>query len=396
MKIKAKLIFLITLSVFVFAVSADAFAKRKSRRDLIPDPKKYAAVVVHSDTGLVLHEKNADRKRHPASLVKMMTLYMTFKALEERKLSLNQYLSASRKAARQPSLNIGMKRGEKIKVRDAVYALIVRSANDVAVVLAEAIAGNEKDFAKMMNKQARLIGLKNTTFRNASGLYHREQKTTARDMANLLIALQRDFPRYYRYMSRTNFMKKGRQYKSHNKLLTNYKGTTGGKTGYINASGFNLATSANRRGHNVVAVVMGGKTSKSRDRIMISLLDKGFSMVKGVSSRKIANVANIPAPKLRPWRKPVTVAAVNKIDNKSLWSIELGGFSQEYEVINAVTNAMDVAPDQLAYSQINFVNKKVGGEQSHWARFLSLTERQAKLACQALLSSETNCNVIEK
>jgi D-alanyl-D-alanine carboxypeptidase len=390
----------VIMALFAFSVS-DALAKRRSKRNLVPDPKKYAALVVHTDTGMILHERNADKKRYPASLVKMMTLYLTFDALKHNELSLNKYIRVSANAASQPSLNINLKKGDKIKVRDAIYALVVRSANDAAVALADAISGNEKAFAKKMNKMARKLKMNHTKFHNASGLYHKEQFTTARDMATLLISIQRDFPRYYRYMSRTNFMRKGKKYKTHNKLLTTYKGTTGGKTGYINASGFNLVTAARRRNNHIVAVVLGGKTSKSRDKIMISLLDKGFNKLGRTNSMKLRRIASVPKPKLKPWTDSMVVASSSSGERKkrrrgSLWSIELGGFGKENEVVNAVTNAMDVAPEQLAYSHINFVNRDINGEKSHWARFVSLTEKQARSACKRLLSSDTECKVVDE
>jgi len=384
------------VSSLVFLACQDVDARRRSKKDLIPDPKKYAALVMHSDTGVILHEKNADKKRHPASLVKMMTLYLTFDALKSRKLSLNQYLTVSRRAARQPSLNIGLRRGERIKVKDAIYALTVRSANDVSVVIAEALSGSESRFARNMTAQARRLGMLNTVFKNSSGLYHKEQLTTARDMAKLLVALQRDFPKYSRYMSRTRFMRKGRQYKTHNKMLTIYRGTTGGKTGYINASGFNLVTSARRRNHNLVAVVMGGKTSRSRDRIMVSLLDRGFNSLGRISTTKLRKFASVPTPILKPWHEPMTIASAGKSGERKLWTIEMGGFGREYEVVSAVTNAMDLAPEQLAFSQINFINRRINGEQSHWARFVKLTEQQAKKACDVLLSSHTLCKIVDE
>lgn len=383
--------------VMVLAVTtADANARKRTKNDLIPDPKKYAALVIHADTGMVLHEKNADKPRYPASLVKMMTLYLTFEAIQSKKIDINQHITASRHAAAQPSLNIGLKSGEKIKVRDAIYALVVRSANDVSVALAEAIAGSEKKFVERMNATARRLNMNNTTFRNPSGLPDKRQISTARDMAKLLIALQSDFPKQYRYMSKTNFLRKGRQYKTHNRVLLSYLGADGGKTGYISASGFNLATSARRRGHSLVAVILGGKTSSSRDKIMVSLLDKGFRKLGGVSSSELDRVANVPPPTLRPWEEPSAISSLNDSEDRNLWSIELGGFGQEYEAINAVTMAMDKIPEQLAYSHINFVNKSENGSKSHWARFVRLTEQQAKQACQVLQSSHTDCKILDK
>ena len=395
-------VFLVLILVSALPFSSANAARKYANRDIVPDPKKYAAIVVDVDTGKVLHEKNAERKRYPASLVKMMTLYMTFDALQKGKLSMNEYLKVSSHAAAQPSMNINLERGDRIKVRDAIYALIVRSANDASVVLAEAIAGSEKSFAVKMNETAKKLGMKDTHFVNASGLPNDKQVSTAVDMAKMLIALQRDHPKYYRYMTRTNFMRKGRQYTTHNRVLTKYRGATGGKTGYINASGFNLATSAQRRGHNIVAVVLGGKTSSSRDKIMISLLDKGFDMlegnnVAGSSKKKKGSDIVYPVPAPKPWREQKLISSLgsDKKQTMNIWGIELGGFSHEKEVIAAVSTAMDIVPDQLAYSNVNFVDIEQNGAKSHSARFVSLTEKQAKKACDILSSSGVqNCTVI--
>lgn len=273
---KSLLAFIVTIFVFAFAYPQDALARKSPSVSKV----KYAALVVNADTGEVLHEKHAGDLRYPASLTKMMTLYLTFEALKKGNLQLKQRLPVSRKASRQPQTNISLKTKDRISVSSAIESLVVRSANDVAIVLAEALAGTEFNFALAMTKKARELGMKNTVFNNPHGLPDKKQVTTAYDMARLAIALRRDFPEYYHFFKRTSFSYKGVTYPGHNKVMEKYRGADGIKTGYISASGFNLVTSVKRDGHNIVAVVLGGKTSKSRDLEMIALLNRVFKRLK--------------------------------------------------------------------------------------------------------------------
>ena len=266
---------------------------------------RYASIVVDADTGQVLHAVNADTRNYPASLTKMMTLYMVFDALENGKLRLDQQLPVSKRAAGMPPSKIGLKRGETISVRNAILALVTKSANDVAVVVAEALAGKETTFAQVMTKRARSLGMSRTTFRNASGLPNRGQKSTARDMSRLAKALMSDFPQHYHFFAVSKFSYKGRTYRSHNKLLRSYKGTDGIKTGYIRASGFNLVSSVERQNRRIIAVVFGGKTSKSRDRHMVKLLDRGFKKIASQGVKKIPQV-----PGRNPFQAPVVTLQI--------------------------------------------------------------------------------------
>jgi D-alanyl-D-alanine carboxypeptidase len=248
------------------------------------DKNKHATLVVDLNTGRVLHEENADDYRNPASLVKMMTLYITFAALESKNIKMNSVLTTSANAAKMPRTNLNLKVGDKIKVKEAILALIVHSANDVAVVLAEAIAGTEKKFVQFMNMQAKALGMYNTIFQNPTGLTSALQKTTAYDLARLAIALKKDFPQYYHLFSTTKFYYKNQFYNSHNKVIKNYKGSDGIKTGYTKASGFNIVTSARNGNKNLLAIVLGGKTAQQRDARTVSLLNKYF-----YNSKKSAN-----------------------------------------------------------------------------------------------------------
>ena len=226
---------------------------------------RYAGIVVDAESHEILYAENADERRYPASLTKMMTLYMLFEALDGRTMSLGQPLPVSSHAASMPATKLWLKPGDSIPVEKAIQALVVRSANDVAVVVAESLGGSESHFADMMTRKARSLGMNNTTFRNASGLPNSGQVTTARDMVILARRLMLDFPQYYPYFSLTEFTWRGTRHTGHNRLLTKYPGTDGLKTGFIRASGFNVATSATRNGRRMVAVVMGGYTAASRD-----------------------------------------------------------------------------------------------------------------------------------
>jgi D-alanyl-D-alanine carboxypeptidase (penicillin-binding protein 5/6) len=240
---------------------------------------KKASLVVDMHNGKVLHSNMANEPRYPASLVKMMTIYIAFKKINSGELSLDKKLLVSSKAAAMPRTNMALKAGSYIPARKAILGLIVHSANDAAVVLAEGIAGSEAKFVTLMNEQAKKLGMNNTTYYNSSGWIHKKQKTTAHDQAKLAIALKRDFPQFFPWFSVTSFNFNGKTYKSHNRVLSQYKGATGLKTGFINDSGFNITTTAQKNGKHLVGVVMGGNTAKERDKLVMSLLDQGFAKV---------------------------------------------------------------------------------------------------------------------
>ncbi len=262
---------------------------------------KHAALVMDADTGAVMFEENGTAKRYPASLTTMMTLYMLFDAMRADKVSLSTKMTASKKAASQPQTNVSLRPGDKISVKDAIKALIVRSANDVAVVVAEHLGRTEWNFGVMMTSKARELGLKNTVFRNPQGLPDNRQYTTAQDMAILGAALRRDFPQYYNSFRIQEFTFKGRLYKGHNRVLGRFAGVDGIKTGYIRASGFNLVSSVKRDGFNIVAVVMGGNSGASRDDYMVSLLDRTFVQLDKIKDRP-RYIATAPLPEMNPRR----------------------------------------------------------------------------------------------
>jgi D-alanyl-D-alanine carboxypeptidase len=234
----------------------------------------YAAIVLDGNSGNVLHAANADELRHPASLTKIMTLYLLFERLDAGKLRLDSPLPVSEHASMQAPTKLGLKPGQSIEVEDAIRGLVTKSANDAAVVVAEAIGGSEHDFAEMMTLKAHAIGMSRTIYHNASGLPNDEQVTTARDQALLGRTIQERFPRYYRYFATPSFTYHGQTMRNHNQLLGHVEGMDGIKTGYTQASGFNLVASVRRNNRHIVSVVMGGTSAGARDARMRSLIDE--------------------------------------------------------------------------------------------------------------------------
>lgn len=265
-----------------------AFAGRRNRARSVPtvdlESPLYAAIVVDGNTGYVLHEEKADEPRRPASLTKVMTLYLLFQALEEGTLSLDTPLPVSAHAASMEPTNLKLEAGQTLTVQECILGLVTHSANDAAVVVAEAIAGTEPEFAERMTAKARELKMTNTVYRNASGLPDENQFTTARDQARLGYAIQRRFPDQYAYFSTPSFEFRGRKLKNHNKLLGKLDGMDGIKTGYIRTSKFNLLASVRRDDKHLVAVVLGGPTARSRDARMRELVEKSMVVAKAKPS----------------------------------------------------------------------------------------------------------------
>lgn len=269
---------------------------------LMPDSAKagsnprYASFVMDADSGMVLYERYADKRLHPASLVKMMTLALTFDALQSGRLRLRDRIYISSHAESMVPSKLDLPAGSSITVEDAIYALVTKSANDVAVALGEKIAGTESQFAVLMNRKARALGMARTHFRNASGLHHPAQKSTARDMARLATYLLTRHKQYYHYFSTSKFSYNGKTYRNHNRLMNSYDGMDGLKTGYIRASGFNLVASAKRGNRRIIGVVFGGRTSQTRNAHMKSLLDRSFSKLDRIMVAS-SKMPPIPQPK---------------------------------------------------------------------------------------------------
>jgi D-alanyl-D-alanine carboxypeptidase len=283
----------------------------------------YADIVVDANSGAVLHATNPDARRHPASLTKIMTLYLLFEQLDAGKLKLDTPLKVSAEASGQSPTKLGLKPGSTLAVEDAIKGMVTRSANDAAVVVAEAIAGSEDDFARLMTRKAQALGMKDTVYKNASGLPDDNQITTARDQSTLGRAIQERFPRYYKYFSIRTFTFRGESISNHNHLLGKVEGVDGIKTGYINASGFNLVTSVHRGNRYLVAVVMGGSSGGSRDARMRELINDKIALASiKRTAPMVAEASGTPDARPEPMvvtkaeAKPATMA-VAKAEPKS-------------------------------------------------------------------------------
>ena len=257
---------------------------------------KFSAIAVDARTGEVLFSSDPDGKRYPASLTKVMTLYILFQELKAGRMTLSTQLKMSKRASGMAPTKLGVPAGKTVSVEDAIKALVTLSANDVAAAIGENIAGSEGAFADRMTKTARSLGMSRTTFKNASGLPNPGQVTTARDMATLSLRIQRDFPQYYPYFKLMSFNYKGRVIRTHNRLLGKFDGTDGIKTGYIRASGFNLTSSVRRGDKRIIGVVMGGKSGNSRNKYMISMLSKQLPKCKD-GKMLAASIRGAAAPK---------------------------------------------------------------------------------------------------
>jgi D-alanyl-D-alanine carboxypeptidase len=337
-----------------------------------------------AETGKILQETNADTRNYPASLTKMMTLYLVFDALKSERLKLTDHIKVSAKATRQPSSKIGLKRKSNITVKQAILALTIKSANDVAVAVAETLAKNEHDFALKMTATARRIGMRSTTFRNASGLPHRAQLSTARDMAILGKALLRDFPHYYHFFSQSQFSFDGKVFKNHNRMLKNFDGADGIKTGYIRASGFNLVTSVKRGNRRLIGVVFGGRTPRARDRVMTRLLDNGFEQF---GPEQIADGEAVGTTVADPAEK--------NAQPSGRWGIQVGAYWDVESAANIAKVAYGKVPELLLDGVVKVVPlRRKSGKFIYCGRILGLDRRQAYGSCRVLKRSKISCMVL--
>lgn len=293
--LRACVLGLATITTAVIFTTDTADARRSRHRHHVRHQESrssyspaFASIIVDANSGATLSANNPDALRHPASLTKIMTLYLLFERLEAGKLKLDSEMDVSEHASEQAPTKLGLRPGQSLSVEDAIKGLVTRSANDAAVVIAEAIAGDEEDFAKLMTRKARALGMTRTVYRNASGLPDDAQVTTARDQSTLGRAIQDRFPRYYRYFSISAFNYHGHSIRNHNRLLGSVEGVDGIKTGYTRASGFNLVTSMRRGNRHLVGVVMGGRSGGSRDAIMRNLLAENLD--KAASRRTVAAI----------------------------------------------------------------------------------------------------------
>jgi len=421
------------------AGTADAAKAKQQRKSTVGG---YSSIVLDAATGKVLHEDNADAQKYPASLTKMMTLYMIFDALDAGKIKLSTTWNVSRHAAGMSPTKLGLDAGETISVRDVILGLITKSANDAAAVAAEGLGGTEDHFGELMTQRARRLGMANTTFQNASGLPDPGQVTTARDMARLSRALIRDFPHYYNYFSTPEFTYAGRRHANHNRLMNWYEGADGIKTGFIRASGFNLAASAVRENRRVIGVVMGGPSPVARDQYMGKLLDVGFSRILDAPSDM--RVAAAPAPSAPSIGEPPSRAAkagqpqtvaqavparATPAEEKAArtktvkrakpdgeppsgmsliasahaaarettsapaggWAVQVGAFNRIDAARRAAENAAKLASGPLSDAGIEISTLARKKNTVHRARLVGLSEGEAKEACRILESRKHDC-----
>ncbi len=286
---KVKLTLLILNAVWLFAVSEASYAR-------------HAAIIIDADNGNVLHEVEATQSWYPASLTKLMTLYMTFDALKAGQIHLYDTLTASMHASQQPNSKLGLRRGEHLTVEDAILAIITRSANDASVVLAEHLGDTEQNFATNMTAKAHSLGMYNTHFMNATGLPNNWQVTTSRDMAVLAWKAQRNFPEYYHYFAAHSFNFKGTELRGINKFTASYPGAEGMKTGFTCGSGFNLIGSAHQNGKRLIGVVMGGMTSKERYQLMMQKMDASFANLTGTDPARNINTMSTSSAGSPPYQ----------------------------------------------------------------------------------------------
>ncbi len=441
------------------APPAKARAKASSRNtssSWVANPgvtSKDAYLIVDATSGRELASDRADELRHPASVTKLMTIYLTFAALDSGRLSLGDGLPVSVNALNAPPTKMGMTPGGTVNVRDATMALITRSANDAAVLLAEGLAGSEEAFARLMTQKARQLGMSSTVFRNASGLPNSEQVTTARDLAKLANALLRDYPHYYAIFSVQSYSYRGRTLENHNRMLGNYEGADGLKTGYTNASGFNLVMSAVRDNRRLIGVVMGGTSAAQRDRTMAALMDRGFTLASAMqlspwtSVRKPASArytaaqfdpgasfaeayrppaATVQAPAQQGQQqqvspkfagfvapapaKPATTAAFagapaaaapaaappapSDMPALGSWVIQVGSFSEPQAAQAALERATAALPNARSASAI-VDEVQMANRVFHRARLINLSQEQAVEGCKRLEKRKVYCSALQ-
>ena len=370
-----------------------------------PANAKYASFVINENTKRIYHNTNADTRNYPASLTKIMTLYMIFDALESKKISMKTRLKVSKRASRQPPSKLYLSPGSTITVKNAIMALITKSANDVATVVAENLGKSERNFAKLMTKKAKKLGMTRTTFKNASGLPNRGQLSTARDMATLAMAIRRNHPKFFKLFKTKHFVYQGTKYTNHNNLLGSYSGTDGIKTGYTSASGFNLVASVERNGQRIIGVVFGGKKARSRDRHMIKLLNRHFKTKPSKPLVRIAKPSEIPLARptisiveksVKNFNIPPTLK-LPPSDNEEDWFIQIGAFKNRLNAHKAARNARNMVPEQLAnlpasLSKITRTSNKNNTVEYLWrVRFVELAENQARSVCAELWTSGLSC-----
>lgn len=356
-----------------------------------------SSIMIDAESGEILSESNADELRYPASLTKLMTLYITFDALEKGIIKWDDKLPVSRRAANMSPSKIGVRRGEKIKVSDAVMALIVKSANDCAVVLAEGLGYSEENFAKTMTKVAHELGMENTTFYNASGLPNKKQKTTARDMALLGAAIYHHFPQYYKLFATKKFTYHGRTIYTHNHLLKKFEGADGMKTGFTNAAGYNIVTSAERNGHRVIAVTMGHRIMKQRDKKVASMMESGLQKLALNSQVEDTNlIADAQSDMQKDAHEEIANNSLSTTQSNEIdtWGIQIGAFSNYAKARNYALDIKNELIKKADDKTIDIEPYQTGSAVVYRSKIIGFDKKEAKNICNRLQKSHKSCIVI--
>ena len=357
----------------------------------------FSSIVIDATSGRTLQQYRAHQQRYPASLTKLMTIYLMMEEIEKGALKHDTPIYVSRNASRQPPSKLGLKRGSYIEAGTAMQSLIVKSANDVATAVAEHISGSEDKFARRMSKTARRLGLYDTKFTNASGLYHWRQQSTARDMARLAQKLLQRFPHFERVWQAQELEWNGKTIRSHNHVLRRLPGALGMKTGYIRASGYNIATAVQRDGKRVIVVVIGGSSTKTRDRQAISLAERSLPRATAferpiVNPRKLQMAAHwldTPADELAQPNNGLNLAGLPKD-----WQIQVGAYSASIHARSQLQRVRRVLGPQLADAQPHTEPAEKNGRQIYRARFANLSENQAHNLCDKLRDVSPGCLAI--
>ena len=446
-------VFLLAGVALSTADTADARKRGKVRHqvkrvhvDPGPYVEKFAAIVIEANSGKILYERMSNEVRYPASLTKMMTLYLLFEQIQRGNMSLSTPLTASAYAASQDPTRLGLDAGDQLTVEDAIKAIIVRSANDVAVVVAEQLGGSEWAFASRMTQKARELGMMHTTFVNASGLPDENQQSTAFDLSILSRRLITDYPQFYPYFRLQSFTWSGRSFEGHNNLMKFFDGADGLKTGYTRMSGFNLASSATRQGTRLIAVVMGGRSARDRDIQTAEFLESEFTKLglgrpapvimamsplvlddeeaasesaeESASAFRPAPQAAAPAAPQPPQTPaaPAPVAPVvaaipssprevgqgdtseqvrsNPVVHSGMWGIQVGAHSTREKAESQLQEVSAAQRDLIAGARSAIVQLDVRGETFYRVRFGSFTPSKAESLCKTLQKRGTSCLVV--
>lgn len=356
-------------------------------------PKTTSSIAIDLATGEIISSERPDELREPASLTKLMTLYLTFEAIEKGDIRMDMDLKVSRTAANRSPSRLDVKAGQTISVENAIKALIVKSANDCATVLAEALAKDEAEFAVLMTKKAKKLGMKNTTFKNASGLNNRQQLTTARDMAMLGRAIYEHFPQYYHLFSLKEFTYQGKTFYTHNHVLKKFKGADGMKTGYISTAGFNIVTSAKRNNNRVLAVTMGHKTLKERDTKIMQIMDKGLQKI-ALNQKGNANkvLAKLERPRLLTAEK-MSGKNLKKAIAKGHWAVQLGAFRNYARARSYAFSLKQKIPEIKPYP-ISVEAAESDMAIVYRSQLTNFSKKDAKELCNRLKKENKSCMVI--